>query len=176
MHHARFAIIRALVLIALSLPFYGRTWNHFLHVLGAVLFLGNLIVTAAWISMARRSQNPEALRLGVRGMMVTDAIFTTPGAILLFLNGGILSTAYFKAGHAHWLYIGIGLFAASGILWGSTIIPTQKKLARAMEKMPLGGPVPPECELLLARWFRFGGIATALPLIALVFMVFKPAF
>jgi uncharacterized membrane protein len=176
MSHARFALVRAVVLIAISLPFYGRTWNHFLHDLGAILFLGNLIVTAGWMSLARRSANPEALRLGVRGIVFTDAIFTTPGAILLLLNGGILSAPYFRGASPHWLFVGMGLFAASGIVWGTQVIPTQKKLARAMDTMPAGGPVPPECAGLLARWFRFGGIATAMPLIALVFMVFKPAF
>jgi uncharacterized membrane protein len=175
MAHNRVLALGAVVAVALSLPFYGHTWNHFMHVLGAVLFLGNMIVTAAWMSLARRSGNPEALRLGAQGVILTDALFTTPGALLLLLNGGILAAPYFKT-NWHWLAAGIVLYVASGAIWGITVIPAQKKLALAMSKMPPGGPVPPECDALMARWFRFGGIATLLPLLALALMVFKPSF
>jgi uncharacterized membrane protein len=169
------SLFGAIVAIALSLPFFGRNWSLFMHQLGAVLFLGNIIVTAAWMSLARRSGNPEALRLGVRGVVLTDAIFTTPGALLLLLNGGILGTPYFRA-HAMWLFVGAGLFLVTGIIWAAALIPVQKKLARAMSRMPEGGPVPPECAPLLAQWFRLGGMASLLPLVALVLMVIKPSF
>jgi uncharacterized membrane protein len=175
MSHTRIAPIAALAVVALSLPFYGRTWNHFMHVLGAVLFLGNLIITAVWMTLAKRSGNPEALRLGVRGVILTDHLFTTPGALLLLINGGILAAPYFKTSW-HWLAAGIALYVASGVIYGGIVIPTQKKLSVAMNKMPVGGPIPPECDTLLRRWFRFGGIATLLPLIVLWLMVFKPAF
>jgi len=175
MSHNRIAPIAALAVVALSLPFYGRTWNHFMHVLGAVLFLGNLIISAVWMTLAHRSRSPEALRLGVRGTMLTDQLFITPGALLLLINGGILASPYFKSSW-HWLAVGIALFAASGATYGTTLLPTQKKLSQAMSKMPVGGPIPPEVDRLMARWYRFGGIATLLPLIALFLMVFKPAF
>jgi uncharacterized membrane protein len=175
MTHNRVLALGALIVVALSLPFYGRTWNHLMHVLGAVLFLGNMMVTAVWMSLAKRSGNAEALRLGVRGIMLTDAVFTTPGALLLLLNGGILAAPYFKTDW-HWLAAGIVLYLASGAIWGMAVIPSQKKLAQLMSTMPPGGPVPPECDALMARWNRFGGMATLLPLIALVLMVFKPSF
>jgi len=175
MSHNRLIAISALAVVALSLPFYGRNWNLFMHIVGAVLFLGNMIVTAAWMSLARRAKNAEALRLGVQGVNFTDAIFTTPGALLLLINGGILSAPYFKT-NWHWLAAGIALFVLSGAIWGMSVIPAQKKLALAMNRMPVGGPIPAECETLIARWFRLGGVATLLPLIALALMVFKPVF
>jgi uncharacterized membrane protein len=45
-----------------------------------------------------------------------------------------------------------------------------------MSRMPAGGPIPAECDALMAKWFRFGGMATLLALIALALMVFKPVF
>ena len=175
MSHNRIVALGVLLVVALSLPFYGRTWNHFMHVLGAVLFLGNLIISAVWMNLARRSGNAEALRLGVRGVILTDALFTTPGALLLLINGGILASPYFKTSW-HWLAAGIALWLASGIVYGAAVIPTQKKLAQVMARVPPGGPVPAECAALIKRWNRFGGIATLLPLVALLLMVFKPAF
>jgi uncharacterized membrane protein len=175
MSNNRLIAIAALIVVVVSLPFYGRNWNLFMHILGAVLFIGNMVVTAAWMSLARRSKNAEALRLGVQGIMFTDAVFTTPGALLLLLNGGILSAPYFKT-NWHWLVAGIILYILSGALWGIAVIPAQKKLAHAMSRMPAGGPIPAECDALMAKWFRFGGMATLLPLIALALMVFKPVF
>ena len=175
MVHNRIIIGGVILSIALSMPFYGHTWNLFMHQLGAVLFLGNIMVSALWMSLAKRAGNPEALRLGLRGIVITDAVFTTPGALLLLLNGGILGTPFFRTG-AMWLFLGIGLFLASFIVWIAVLLPAQRKLWRLVSGMPAAGPVPAECAPLLARWFRAGGIATLLPLAALVLMVFKPVF
>jgi uncharacterized membrane protein len=137
--------------------------------------MGNIIVSAAWMSLARRSRNPEAIRLGVRGVVFTDAVFTFPGALLLLLNGGILATPFFKT-QSMWVFISLGLFAATGVIWGAVLVPVQRKLSAAMGKMPAGGPLPSQVEGLVATWFRVGGIATLLPVIILVLMVLKPAF
>jgi uncharacterized membrane protein len=173
MIHKRAAIVSAVFAVALSVPFFGRAWNLFLHELGAILFLGNIVVSALWMSLAKRAGGAEAFRLGVRGIMLTDAVFTTPGALLLFLNGGILAPEFLRP-HALWLFLGMGFFVVTAIIWAAVLLPAQRRLWRALERMPAGGPVPPECAALYSRWFRFGGVATLLPLAALVMMVLKP--
>jgi len=174
MIHRRVLFVSAIVAIALSVPFFGRNWNIFMHQLGAVLFLGNIVVSALWMSLARRADNPEVFRLGVRGIMLTDAAFTTPGALLLLVNGGILAPPYFQAGHALWLFVGIGLFALTGILWTAVLLPAQRGMWRLLNAMPAGGPIPAGADALYQRWFRCGGIASLLPLIAFALMVLKP--
>lgn len=169
----RIAAVSAIVAVALSLPFLGRTWNVFMHVLGAILFMGNIVVGAAWMSLARRARQTEALRLGVRGIVLTDAMFTLPGAILLVLNGGIIATPYFRA-HAGWVFVSLALFVVSGAVWGAVLVPIQRRLLSLLTAVPAGREVPGEVEALLQRWFRLGGVATLLPLIVLVLMVFKP--
>ncbi len=173
MNTNRILIVGVIIAIALSLPFYGYRWNLFMHIFGAVLFMGNIMVTAAWASMARRAKHTEALRLGVRGIVVTDTIFTMPGVLLLVLNGGILGTPFFKA-HAMWLFVSIGLFVVSGIIWGAILVPLQRRMSALMKATPPGSAVPPQVDGLLALWFRWGGIATLLPLVTLVLMVAKP--
>ena len=171
----RILIVGAILSVALSLPFYGHAWNLLMHVLGSVLFMGNIMVSGAWMSLARRSRTPEAVRLGVRGVVFTDAVFTFPGALLLLLNGGILATPFFKS-RATWVFASLALFVVTGVLWGAVLVPVQRRLSAATGKMPSGGPLPPEVDALLARWFRVGGIATLLPLIILALMVLKPLF
>lgn len=171
----RILLIGAIVAVLLSVPFFGRNWNRMMHLLGAILFMGNILVTAAWASLGRRNRDPEVIRYYVRGIVFTDAVFTLPGVILLFLNGGMLGTEWFKAG-APWIIVSVILFAITGILWGAVLVPAQKRLLRLVDSMPPRGPVPAEYDALLATWFRWGGIATLLPLVTLVLMVFKPAF
>jgi uncharacterized membrane protein len=165
----------AAIAVVLSLPFFGPQWNLLMHIVGAVIFMGNILVTAVWMSLARRSSNTEALRMGARGIMLTDAIFTLPGVILLILNGGIIGTPYFRA-HATWLFVSIALFVVSGILWGAVLIPIQRRLYTLMKATPGGASVPAEADQLLRKWFRFGGVAALLPLVTLVLMVLKPGF
>ncbi len=171
----RIKLIAAIVAIAVSVPFFGRNWNRAMHLLGAVLFLGDVIITAGWAGFGRRSRDPEAIRFAVRGIMFTDAVFLLPGVILVFINGGILGTEWFKAG-APWIIVSVVLFVITGILYGAGLEPIQKKLLRLVDAMPHGGPLPPEYEGLMAKWFRLGGIATLLPLVIFFLMVFKPAF
>lgn len=173
MNTNRILIVGVIIAVALSLPFYGYRWNLFMHIFGAVLFMGNIVVSAAWASMARRAKHTEALRLGVRGIIVTDTIFTMPGVLLLILNGGILGTPFFKAG-AMWLFIAIGLMVLSGIIWGAILVPLQRRMSALMKATPPGSAVPAEVEVLLKRWFRWGGLASLLPLVTLVLMVAKP--
>ena len=64
----------------------------------------------------------------------------------------------------------------TGLVYGVLLEPVQKKLARAVDATPAGGTLPPEYDALLAKWFRWGGIATLLPLLTFALMVFKPTF
>jgi len=50
-----------------------------LHVLGAVLFVGNIIVTAVWKGMADRNGRPEVVGFAQRPVTLTDWIFTFGG-------------------------------------------------------------------------------------------------
>lgn len=171
----RVLLVGSIVAVALSVPLFGPKWNRMMHLLGAILFLGNIIVTAVWVSLGRRSRDPEVVRFLVSGILATDAIFSLPGVILLFANGGMLGTAWFQAG-APWIIVSVILFALTGILWGAVLVPVQKRLARVVDAMPRGGPIPAEYDVLMAKWFRFGGIATLLPLVTFVLMVLRPTF
>jgi uncharacterized membrane protein len=171
----RILAVGSVVAIVLSVPFFGPKWNRMMHLLGTVLFLGNIIVTAAWASLARRNRDPEVVRFCVRGIVLTDAIFTLPGVMLLFINGGIIGTQWFKAG-APWIIVSVILFTITGVVWGAVLVPVQKRLLRLVDAMPPRGPIPAEYDALFARWFRWGGIATLLPLVTFVLMVTRPAF
>src|SRR5262245_46692694 len=151
----RIKAVAAILAIVLSLPFFGRNWHRCMHLLGAVLFLGDIVVTAAWVSVARKHRDVEVARVLVRGIFLTDALFLLPGVLLLLLNGGQLGVEWFKAG-ATWIMVSVTLFLLTGIVYGAILERVQKKLARVVDATPAGGTLPPEYDALLAKWFRWG--------------------
>jgi uncharacterized membrane protein len=165
--------IAVLVPVLLSLPFFGYTWNLFMHIFGAILLMGNVIVTAVWASLARRDGRPDTARFASRGIMLTDVILTTPGAVLVLANGGILGTPYFKT-MAPWILVSLVLYLISASIWLWALIPRQRKMLEIAEAAASPGTVPEQWSAYMRSWFRLGGIASLLLVVTLVMMVAKP--
>jgi len=58
-----------------------------LHILGAVIFLGNIIITGWWKVMADRTRNPVVIAFAQRQVTLTDYIFTGGGVVLILATG-----------------------------------------------------------------------------------------
>ncbi len=146
-----------------------------LHILGVVLFLGNIIVTGVWKVMADRTGEPRTVAYAQQLVTLTDWIFTAGGVVLIIIGayGMVLTAGLNPLGQA-WLIWGQGLFIASGLIWVAILIPTQIRQARAARSFAHGGPIPESYWQLNRRWVVWGIVATVLPLANLYFMVFKP--
>lgn len=146
-----------------------------LHILGVVLFLGNLIVTAVWKTLADRTKNPPVVAYGQRLVTVTDIAFTATGAALIIVAGQVMAQDYggVFSGPA-WLTWGWSLFIASGVIWLTVLIPIEVLQARLARGFRDGGIIPERYWRLSRLWAIFGVIATILPLVTLYLMVFKP--
>jgi uncharacterized membrane protein len=146
-----------------------------LHILGVVLFLGNIIVTAVWKLLADRTRNPPVVAYAQRLVTVTDIAFTATGAALIVVAGQVMAREFggVFSGPA-WLLWGWSLFIASGVIWLAVLIPIevmQERLARRFRNAPT---IPDRYWRLSLLWAVFGVIATVLPLVNLYLMVFKP--
>src|SRR5699024_4352737 len=100
-----------------------------LHILGAVLFLGNLIVTALWKSLADRTRDAAVIAFSQRLVTLTDICFTTVGVILLAWTGSIMAIRL-GVSDTIWLIWGTGLFAAAGLVWLFILVPVEILQAR----------------------------------------------
>jgi len=146
-----------------------------LHLLGVVLFLGNIIVTALWKVAADRTGEPRVVAFAQRTVNLADLVFTAPGAAI------ILATSYAMAWQAGidltgpvWVRWGQAMFIGSGVIWVAVLIPTQIAQARLARGFAEGGPIPDRYHRLNRRWLVWGLVATLLPLANLWFMVAKP--
>jgi uncharacterized membrane protein len=157
------------VKIPMILPYH---WHKALHILGAVLFLGNVIITGGWLAAAQRSRSPAVLRFGLKMVFWADVFFTGPGFFLALSNGAILAQAWGGVYAWSWLVAAIVLLAITGTV-AMIVMPLQLKLWRLADG-PADDPIPEEVPRVIKQWGLWGSIATVLPLVILFIMVVKP--
>lgn len=150
-------------------------WLKSLHLLGVVIFLGNIIVTGWWKTMADRTGNPAIIAFAQRQVTLTDWIFTLGGVVLVLIGGlGNALLYHMDYWHTKWLVWGISLFIASGVIWAVILVPVQIAQERMARQFANGGEIPARYWRLGRLWGVFGTLATVLPLMNLYWMVFKP--
>lgn len=144
-----------------------------LHIVGVILFVGNIIVTAWWKTMANRTRNPAIVAFAQRQVAATDWAFTLGGIVLLAIGGygnAILSGVSFLT---PWVLIGNILFIASGLIWIAVLVPLQARLGRMAREFAAAASIPDAYWRLERSWLAFGILATVLPLVVVPVMVFK---
>lgn len=145
------------------------------HILGVVIFLGNIIITGWWKVMADRTRHPKTVSFAQRQVTLTDILFTSSGVALILVSGLVSARlAGLDYLHVRWLTWGISLFILSGVIWALVLIPVQIKQARMARAFAENNAIPDSYWRLGRIWIIFGTIATILPLINLYWMVFKP--
>ncbi len=145
-----------------------------LHILGVVLFVGNIIVTGWWKVQADRTRNPAVIAFAQRQVTLTDWLFTFGGSGLVVVGAYANVYLHDLPLTAPWLVWGQAMFFLSGLLWVAILIPLQIRLARLARGFAGGGAIPDEYWRLNRVWLWVGILATVLPAANLYFMVFKP--
>ncbi len=148
------------------------------HMFGIVLFVGNIVVTAWWKSMADRTRDFRIIAFAQRQVTMTDWVFTLGGVLII---GG---TAFGMVAHLNpdivaeihaqrWLAWGYYQFLASGVIWGLILIPTQIAQARLALGFTKTGDIPARYWHYGRVWMGFGILATLIPLANIYWMVAK---
>jgi uncharacterized membrane protein len=146
-----------------------------MHVSGAVLFLGNIVVSAVWKTLADRTGSVAVARFACRLVNLTDLLFTGLGATLLIVSGHLLAGSAAALG-ADWIAQAYVLAALSGLLWLAVLVPIQLKQSRLLRSLPETSTLPAGY-LSLSRWWALAGVpATLLPWLALYPMLGRQGF
>jgi uncharacterized membrane protein len=147
-----------------------------LHILGGIIFVGNILVTAFWKIMADRTREPTIAAFGQRLVNLTDFAFTSIGAFALLITGLMMSSSFSEdMWSVPWVAWGMGLFLGSGLLWALVLFPVQVKQAWLARSFTEDGEIPDQYWRLGRIWIFFAVLATLLPLANVYFMVFKPS-
>lgn len=146
-----------------------------LHIFGAIIFVGNIVVTGLWKAMADLTKDPKITAFGQRLVTLTDFVFTAIGAGLVLVTGLLMAYRYFDEFlKIKWIAWGLGLFMLSGIIWMTALVPIQIKQSQMARKFASDNQIPQEYWRLGRIWMALGTIAALIPLINLYFMVYKP--
>lgn len=151
-------------------------WIKLLHLLGATLFLGNILVTAVWKIAADRSGDAAVIAFSQDLIARTDLLFTGAGALLVLATGTILTLSTPGLEDQPWVICSLWLFAASGSLWALLSIPLQVWQGRIVRDLPPAAAIPDDYRRLARRWRLVGAVAILLALANLYLMVLRPAF
>jgi len=144
------------------------TWKA-LHVLGAILMLGNVIVTGAWTAILWRNRSEASQRQIAHGILWTDLLFTLVGGTLMVISGiQMIRVADLPWRDTAWLMRGIEALGFTALFWLLVLLPDQWRMERCSptDVTRFGR--------LFRRWSVLGWLVTPMLLWGLWTMVTKP--
>jgi uncharacterized membrane protein len=148
----------------------------FLHIIGVIIFLGNITTGVFWKAHADRTRDPRLIAHVLDGIIRSDRLFTIPGVVIILVTG---LAAAIIAGipllRTSWIVGGIALFIFAGIAFMARVAPRQRQmlaLARTTTDPDAFDWVG--YEKLSRSWAIWGAAALLSPLLAAGLMVFKP--
>lgn len=149
----------------------------FLHIVGAILFLGNITTGVFWKAHADRSRDPKIIAHALDGVIRSDRLFTIPGVIII-VGAGVAAAIIggIPLLRTEWLAGGIILLTIAGISFGARVAPLQRQMRDLARSAAAGEKFDwATYEKLSRAWAIWGSIALLAPFIAAALMVFKPA-
>ena len=153
-------------------PILPYKWHRFIHIISAIIFLGNVIIGPFWTAMAIQSKNKEYLKFSFRLLLLTDAIITLPAMTLIVINGLFMASNYGDfTSQPQWLIHSIySLFA----LWILTlpIIFIQNKMKQHIDEETTNT----KAFRKLTNWWVITGGISFIPLGLLVFWMVMKSF
>ncbi|MDQ2864804.1 MAG: DUF2269 domain-containing protein [Candidatus Eremiobacteraeota bacterium] len=145
-------------------------WLKTLHVIGAIVWLGNFVVTGVWSARAFASRRPELRAFAVREILFTDAVFTLAFGSAVVASGIALAASERIALWATlWTRAALEIVIAAGIVWLAVLLPLEIGMRRqiAAGSSKLGRSFV---------WWNVAGWAVTLALFCVVYIMFqKPA-
>lgn len=139
-----------------------------LHVVGAVLLLGNVTITGFWATYLYRARRRVPFHPVARAILWSDVVFTVAGGTLLTVSGILLALrGGYRVEETPWLLKGIVALAVATLLWVAVLVPAQIRLER------VAADDDRELRRLFLRWSAVGWASTLLLFYGLWAMVTK---
>lgn len=146
-----------------------------LHILGIVLFLGNIIISAVWRIVAQRSESKDVHLFSLKLIGLTDLFFTLPGVLLIIATGHMLAARIGGIAAHGWIHMSYTLLLLSGIIWVAGLLPIQKKQKKLLNEAHSIKEAGIRYQTLNKWWTILGIISTVLPMAAIYLMIARPA-
>lgn len=145
-----------------------------LHLVGVVLFLGTVIVSAWWKLSADRTRDAKVIAFAQAQVAGADLRLTLIGIVLIALGGPVNAILQGLPFTLFWVALAMILFSLSVLIWLVLMIPLQRRLCKMTAEFSNASMVPEEYWGLERRWMLFGTLSMVLALSVIPVMVFKP--
>ncbi len=146
-----------------------------IHVLAAIVFLGNITVGPFWKVRAERTEEPQKIIDTFKGIIKADRYFTMPGVTILIIFGvGAALHGGYNLIETGWVFWSIILLLISMVAFMARVVPIQKKIVALSEDPEKFNWE--EYKKLSKQWDVWGSVGTLAPYVAVVLMVIKPNF
>ena len=109
-----------------------------LHVIGAVLLVGNVTVTGVWALLMYRARAEVPFRPVARAILWTDLLTLSGGAMLTITGILMIRQARLPWLEMPWLLWGISALVASTLVWLVMLLPDQVRMARPDAVIAIG--------------------------------------
>jgi len=144
-----------------------------LHVLSAIIFIGNITIGIFWKIQADKSKDRIIIADTFKNIIKGDKIFTMPSVTALILFGlGTAMQGNYSLIETGWIFWSIIMIIISAYAFMAHVVPLQKKiyaLASDQEKFSWDN-----YSVLSKKWNMWGSIAIITPYLAVILMVLKP--
>jgi uncharacterized membrane protein len=144
-----------------------------LHILSAVIVMGTGTGIAFFMFMASRTNNPQAIYITAKHVILGDWIFTAPAVFTQIVTGIMLMSILGFSFTSTWFYAVLGLFALIGVCW-IPVLKIQYRLRHLAKLCRDDNTVSQEFKALMRTWTLLGIPAFIAMLGVFWLMVFKP--
>jgi len=144
-----------------------------IHILSATILAGTGLGIAFFMFMANRTNNPEAIAITARHVVLADWLFTTPAIITQFITGIWLMVRLDYSFTSVWFMMVISIFLFVGACWIPVVI-IQYKLKALAELQITNGVIDQNFRKLMRLWTLLGIPAFTAVLILFWLMLFRP--
>jgi uncharacterized membrane protein len=134
-------VSNAVALLAVALAWWG--WpasaplpyavHKTLHLVGVVVFMGNLIAGPVWFAFAFLADDRPAIAFAARSIAAADIVLTAPGIQLTVWNGVCLAAAMGGLRAQPWLVESVLLLVGTSLFASLVVLPAQERFVEAAQ-------------------------------------------
>ena len=146
-----------------------------LHVLAAVVLLGNLLMAPFWRKRLAALGGAQARAAANSSIRVADLMFTLPGWVVLLATGIMLLITRGGWPHPHgWLDLSLLLFLGWLVLWHVLVLRARKAMIAQAEDAVGKEQAPAELAQHERQWQQWSYLSALLAVLILILMVTQP--
>lgn len=156
------------------MPEILEPWIHFIHVLGAIIWVGGGVMLSLVGARARKSNDPRVIGEFARTLSYVGLRVLTPAVVAVLLTGiWLVLTGSEWSFTQLWVLLGLGAFIAAFLIGAIYLSRIAIQLDRVATSTDLN---PQTARDLLGRWMAGYQIILIILVFAVWDMVFKPGF